>query len=224
MKIRKRLAAVTAAALVGGSLTMVFMNMADAAAPTRILNDTSSLSAALTADATFIETQSTVDNDGVRTIFATFLVEHAAGRRITGVRMDNDFNGTTDAGTLFTAAANVNSQFHGSGTTNFLETSRVTFNADVGTPGGFGTNTPRKDVPVRFRVQDDIGGQSASVSMNLHVVDNDNNTGFLGAPDGAADYPRHEDRLAEHWARSSARRQHELLVQLRRRRPRCVLE
>lgn len=187
MKLGRRILTGAAAVLagVGGLALGPLARPAMAANPVRILNS----GAQNGTQAQWLESQSLEEGNN-KTVVATFLVEHAAGRRITGARIDSNWNGTDD--TPSATVTSVTPQFYGSGTTNFLETSRVTVTFNVNTPS-ISNGSGRGDYPIRLRVQDDQGNQSQTVSATVHVVDNTNDgTCVLGvcAPDGNQDYPR----------------------------------
>ena len=111
------------------------------------------------------ETQGLPDDGGVRTFFATFLVQHAAGRTIPGVRIDANFDGSDNTPTVGVTGVTAKTFVASAGG---IETSRVTVGIHVGKPGGFGCPfiggaTRSVDAPIRMRVQDSTNEQSATV-------------------------------------------------------------
>ncbi|MGH3712032.1 MAG: hypothetical protein ACRDT4_00985 [Micromonosporaceae bacterium] len=135
-------------------------------------------------NAQWMETQQLASSGEERTFFATFLVQHAPGRRIFGVKLDADFNGTDDTGGA--AMRSVAAQTY-VGTAGGIETSRVSVGFDVGTPSGFSCTfaggTRVVDGPVRMRVVDSTGEQSGSLSTTVRFVEDTNCAGIQ-------DYPR----------------------------------
>lgn len=147
---------------------------AAAAAPTRILNEGGQNS----GDTQWVETQSVADTGSTRAYLATFLVEHGVGRRIVQAFADLDFDAAVNA----TTSVSFSTQTFGFAS-NVLETSRVTVAFAV-TPPDIAS---RADFPIRFRLVDDFGGSTQTVSSSLHVADASNSDGFPGP---TQDYPR----------------------------------
>ena len=141
-----------------------------------------------------METQEQPDDGGtsVKAFWATFLVKHAAGRTISGVKLDANFDGTDNTGTIGTTGVNgttVVSQTY-VGTAGGLETSRVTISLPIGKPGGFScptfsSGTRSVDAPVRVAVVDSTNEQSATVATTVRFVE-DVNCGNLA---GTQDFP-----------------------------------
>lgn len=116
--------------------------------------------------------ESASGNDDARQVNVTFVVRHDVGRRITGIVRDDNFDGTDNTGSNGTVS--VTPQEHVSGR---IASSVVRYQYAPPKPGGFscpfvGSATRRVDVPLRFRVVDDGGQRSASVSQSWHVVEN----------------------------------------------------
>ncbi|HZN15666.1 MAG TPA: Ig-like domain-containing protein [Acidimicrobiales bacterium] len=170
--MRKRLAALMAAALSGLSLAIIAAPPAAATLPAPVILNNGAQNG---GNAQWMESQSQPDDGGtsVKQFVATFLVQHAVGRTINNVRIDADFNGTDNAssGTLVPVTEQAYVASAGG-----METSRVTVAIPIGKPGGFGCtlfgNTIRRvDAPVRMRVQDSTNEQSATVSTTVHFVE-----------------------------------------------------
>jgi hypothetical protein len=186
MNVRRRLAAVMAAALSGVSLALIATAPPAAAtlpAPV-ILND----GAQNSAGTQWAETQELPDDNGVRQFFATFLVTHAPGRHITTVRADVNFDGTDNTANNTATNVGVTDETY-VGTAGSLETSRVTVPVTVGKPGGFGcplfgTKVRSVDAPIRMRVVDNTGEPSTTtLNTTVRFIEDSNCT-------GSADYPR----------------------------------
>ena len=184
MSIRKRLAAVTAlAALVAGAVAVVLpFEPASAAPPAPVILNGGSQNS---GNAQWAETQALADDGEESTFFATFLVQHAAGRTITSVRMDGNFDGTDNTGSVGNTAVSAQTFVAAAGG---IETSRVTVGIDLGKPGGFscpfiGGATRSVDAPVRMAVVDSTGEKSATVATTVKFVEDSNCS-------ARADFPR----------------------------------
>ncbi len=194
MKFRPRLALVLAASLAGAAAAVTVPVAPAAAAVTTpvILND----AAQNGPDTQWAETQQLPNQSGVRTFYATFLVQQPVGRTITGVRADVDQNGVDNTSTIATttiASLGGVSQtlaINGGG----LETSRVTVPIPVGNGTGidcpaFGTTHRSSDKTVSIRVVDNTGVTSGSVTSTLRFVGGGEGN-CISVTGSSADFPR----------------------------------
>ena len=171
-RIRRSKRSFAVVALMGVALTLVPALPAHAAVPV-VVNS---------AGSNWIETFASED-DGNRFVSVSFVVRHDPGRRITGVVRDTDFNGTDNTATL--GATSITAQYLGAPGTNRLASSVVRHTFQPPEPGfscGFLSGTRRVDVPLRFRVVDDLGQRSGSLSQNWHVIEDEQCTGVDDYP------------------------------------------
>ncbi|WP_205699225.1 Ig-like domain-containing protein [Conexibacter sp. SYSU D00693] len=136
---------------------------AEAAAPVIVNN---------TGGTTWRESEGVNKNN--RQVAVTFVVRHDPGRRVTGLAIDQDYNGNDDTGGV--GVTGVTAQTLG-GASNRLQSSVVRFTFSPPDPGGFscpiaGGATRRRDLPLRFRVVDSSGERSGSVSQNVRITEN----------------------------------------------------
>ena len=115
-------------------------------------------------------------------IRVTTVVKHDPGREVTGLRIDDDYDGTDETGSVSVRAVTSEQP---SGTFNY---SRVTYeftppedNIDFRCVS-FSGPLRRVDKPIRLRARLDDGQQTQSVASNVHFVAN-------GQCGGATDYP-----------------------------------
>jgi hypothetical protein len=180
MRVMGRMAAL--AAVVG---SFVVVGSAQAAAPS-IVNGGSATS----GNASWVEGQAGTQGTGNRRVTATFIVTHDAGKRITGVAFDKNYDGTDNTGSV--ALSSVTPEYLGVGGSgsgaNRLASSLVRVSFDPGDPGGFSCpafsdGTRRRDLPLRFAVADDSGVRSPSVAITYHWVEEDGCTNTTGTDD-----------------------------------------
>jgi len=126
----------------------------------------------------------TSEDDENRAVTVSFVVRHDPDRKITGIVRDTDFDGTDNTGTL--GVTGISSQYLGSPGDNRIQSSVVRHTFTPPRPGDFScgllSGTRRVDKPLRFRVVDDTGQRSTSLSYTWRIVEDDQCT-------GADDYP-----------------------------------
>ncbi len=123
-------------------------------------------------------------SNGLREVGMTFVVRHDPSRRITGVAIDSDNNGTDNTNTAGVTA--VTSQYLGTGGTSSgtqrLQSDVVRFNFDPGRPGDFDCGvfgaTRKVSKTYRYAVVDDAGQRSSGVSQTLTWSENDGCTAY----------------------------------------------
>lgn len=120
------------------------------------------------------------DATGNRAVTVAFIVNHPAGRAITGIVRDTDYDGSDNTGSLGVTST-------ASETVNGFTTSRVVHTFVPPRPGGFscpafGGATRRLSVPLRFRVVDSTGERSAPVSAAVQFVETDDCFGRTDYP------------------------------------------
>src|SRR5262249_42704004 len=130
--------------------------------------------------ASWIENRAgTDDPSSSRRVFVTFIVRHDADKSITGVAVDNDWDGNDNTASNSVSGATVTRLSLGTNPSSNTVSSLVPFNFDPGRPGDFGctpvfgSTTRRVDKTIRFKVVDSSNQRSGTVQQNFHWVEND---------------------------------------------------
>lgn len=166
------------------SLTLIFVlavavlsglaaDRAAAAAPV-ILNTSST-----NGQTNWLESFNVADDTGNQTqrVWVTLTVKHDPGRRVTGIRIDDDYNGSdnTSGATLRAVTAQQPTVVNG------FDHSRISYNYLASTSGTdlscpfVGSGTVSSTKPIRIRAQLDNGEQTATSSSNIRWTRTDCN-------------------------------------------------
>ncbi|MCO5315805.1 MAG: Ig-like domain-containing protein [Solirubrobacterales bacterium] len=113
-------------------------------------------------------------SDGFRQVRVTLTVKHDPGRRVTGLRIDDDYNGNDDTGSATLRAVTPQQPTVAGG----FDYSRVTLTFDVSNsntgltcPGLFGGDGVRsRTLTLRIRAQLDDGTQTATSNSDMRLI------------------------------------------------------
>lgn len=161
------------AAAVGLGLIAMLIGTGKADAATPVIQNTSSTN----SQTNWLESFTVSDHTGreANRVWVTLTVKHDPGRKVTGIRIDDDYNGTDNASsaTLRSVTAQQPTIVNG------FDYSRISYNYLAPTSGnGLSCNvitggTDRSTVPLRIRAQLDNGDQTATSSSNLRWTRSD---------------------------------------------------
>jgi len=161
-----------ALALCGALLVTAFAaGQVEAATP--VIQNTSSTN----SQTNWLESFTVSDNSGRESnrVWVTLTVKHDPGRKVTGIRIDDDYNGTDNASTATLRAVTAQQPT----IVNGYDYSRISYNYLAPTSGtGLSCNvitggTDRATVPLRIRAELDNGEQTATSTSNLRWTRSD---------------------------------------------------
>lgn len=105
-------------------------------------------------------------NNGANRMWVTVLVQHDVGRKVTGLRIDDNWNGTDDSATA--AIKDVSSIAEQPTYTGGYGYTRVTYFYNHPTAGlSYGNTTSQVTAPIRLRARLDDGAETATVTQNI---------------------------------------------------------